>query len=268
MKMQQYQLTSDDDVKLAYFTMGEGPAIVLLAGYGAPAISWVRQMKTLSKAGYRAIALDRRCHGLSEHTSKGLNMLRHGQDVNCLFETLDLHDAVLIGQSQGASTVWSYISQFGTSRLKAAVSVDQTPKMVNDGDWLLGMYGLDIDTRPTFFDKPLPNPTKKSIAPDILLYILQHKKEYPEFPMELTKPLLLDHADADWRETIEKTEVPVLFINGGESPFWPPAHGEAMAKLAKNGKFVVIPGSGHAVNWECPKEFDKALLAFLSGLGT
>lgn len=267
MKMTKKTFLTDDGVELAYFENGSGrETVVLMAGYGAPAISWCSQVKALNKAGIRTIAFDRRCHGLSENTDKGMNMLRHGADVDALFKALDLHDVILVGQSQGASTIWAYISQFGTERLKAVVSVDQTPKMINEGDWQNGMYGLTPESRPTFFDVPIPAPNKKPLDKGIVLYLALHAKGYPQFDMEGTRALLLDHADADWRETIAKTEVPALFVAGGESPFWPSGHAEDMAKLAPKGDFRVVAGSGHAVNWECAKEFNKLLIDFVKSL--
>lgn len=267
MKLEKHTFTTSDGVTLAYFELGSGERTALfLAGYGAPAISWCLQMRALARAGIRCIALDRRCHGLSEVTPKGMDMLTHGRDVHELIEHLGLSGVILVGQSQGANTAWSYVSQFGTGALAAVVAVDQTPKMINEGDWRLGMYGLTPETRPTYFDAPLDKPNRKPIDPRIIAYLLLHGRGYPKFDMALTRPLLLDHADADWRGAIASCEVPALFIAGSESPFWPSAHAGAMAALAPKGSAWVVIGSGHAVNWECPGEFNAVLLNFIRGL--
>ncbi|MCF0137452.1 MAG: hypothetical protein HUJ66_03705 [Oscillospiraceae bacterium] len=49
-----------------------------------------------------------------------------------------------MGQSQGASSVFSYIKQYGTDKLAAVCDIDQTPKMLNDDSWTYLMYGSDI----------------------------------------------------------------------------------------------------------------------------
>jgi pimeloyl-ACP methyl ester carboxylesterase len=54
-----------------------------------------------------------------------------------------------------------------------------------------------------------------------------------------------------------------LFVAGSDSPFWPKEHGVASAALCPQGEAAVIEGSGHAVNWECPQEFDRIMLDFL-----
>ncbi len=255
--------TTEDNVKLGYMDKGSGVPVILMAGYSAPATSWFAQEKVLVQHGYRVIAFDRRSHGSSENPAFGHNMATHGKDLAALLRHLQIKKAFLIGQSQGASTMWAYIAQFGTDRLLGVISVDQTPKMINDATWPYGMVGLNAATRPTFFDNPLPNPTKKSVVKFLLLMVLRGPK-YLKFDREGTKPLLLDHADADWRETIRNTAVPTLFVAGSESPFWPKEHAAASAALAAKGEYTYVVGSGHAVNWECPKEFDQIMLEFLS----
>lgn len=259
--------TTDDNVKLGYMDKGSGLPVILIAGYSAPATSWYDQERVLLKHGYRVIAFDRRSHGSSQNPPFGQDMATQGQDLAALLRHLQIPKAVLIGQSQGASTMWSYVAQFGTARLHGLMSVDQTPKMLNDADWPYGMYGLNKQTRPTFFDKPLPNPTRKPVSKLILLMMLLRGPKYLKFDREGTKPLLLDHADADWRETIKQTDVPVLFVAGEASPFWPKEHATASAALCPKGEAAVVPESGHAVNWECPQEFAALMLDFLARVG-
>jgi len=252
-----------DNVKLGYIDRGSGIPVILMAGYSAPATSWYREERTLVKHGYRVIAFDRRSHGSSENPPFGQDMATQGRDIEALIRHLQIKKAFLIGQSQGASCMWAYISQFGTEHLYGVISIDQTPKMITDESWSYGMTGLDKETRPTFFDTPLPKPNKKSLNM-FLIGVLLRGKKYLNFDHAGTKPLLLDHADADWRETLKKTDVPALFVAGEESPFWPKEHATVSAALCPRGEAAVVAGAGHAVNWECPKEFNAVVLAFLS----
>lgn len=263
-----HYIKTDDGVRLAYSDRGSGRCVVLIAGYGAPAESWCVQEKALLKAGYRVICFDRRSHGRSENPEFGQNMLRQGQDINCLMEQLGLCDAVLVGQSQGASSVFSYVSQFGTKRLAGICDIDQPPKMINDDGWTYGMYGLNAESRPVFFDKPLAAPNRLPMDKRIIAKALLHSVGRKKFDEQRTKPLLLDHADADWRPMLEGIDVPVLFIAGENSPFWPCEHAEASSALCANGAFAVVEGSGHAVNWELPEKVNGLLLDFLATMPT
>ena len=106
-------LRTDDGVKLGYSDQGSGIPVVLMAGYSAPATAWYREEETLLKHGYRVIAFDRRSHGSSENPPHGQDMATQGRDVDALLRHLQIRKAFLIEQSQGASAMWAYISQFG-----------------------------------------------------------------------------------------------------------------------------------------------------------
>lgn len=83
-------------------------------------------------------------------------------------------------------------------------------------------------------------------------------------PQELE--LLGDHARADWRAAIGKARVPVLFVAGAQSEFWPATHAAAAAALAPRGESVVIAKDGHPANIEQPARFNEVMLAFLGRL--
>jgi len=72
--------------------------------------------------------------------------------------------------------MWAYISQFGAEHLYGVISIDQTPKMINDESWPYGMTGLARETRPAFFDAPLPKANKKSLNMFLIGLLLQGKK--------------------------------------------------------------------------------------------
>ena len=269
--------TTDDGVRLEYVQSGApaGRPVVLIAGFKAPATSWKYQLSSLERAGHRIIAFDRRNHGTSERTDLGPTMQRHGADLQQLLEHLDLHDAVLVGGSQGGNTIWSTVAQFGTGRVSGIVIVDQTPKMINAGDWPHGFYDYTEDVADTHFATSIPNPGRHSLAskgPVRIARLLRaiaaggRTKDEERGLSAVDLALLNDHAKADWRDAVAATEVPVLFVAGAESEFWPSSHAAASAALAKHGGSVVIPKDGHAANIEQPKAFNAALLEFIAGL--
>ncbi|MDI9893775.1 alpha/beta hydrolase [Rhodococcus sp. IEGM 1381] len=265
-------VVTDDAVTLSYIDEGTGPAVVLIAGFCAPATTWALQQKALVAAGYRVLALDRRGHGASEAPPHGASMERHGRDVANILAALSVDDAVLIGGSMGASTVWSYVSQFGTDHVRAVVSVDQTPKMVNSADWPNGFYGLTEEHRKTFFDKGIPDtghgrPQWKSI-PSLLKLVLA-LRSMPKMASPDTAPmkaLLADHAAQDWRATIAGTGRPYLMVAGRDSQFWPAAHASESVELNPLGRSVVLENCGHAANMDRPNEFNTAMLEFLDSI--
>ncbi|MFB7893777.1 alpha/beta fold hydrolase [Microbacterium sp. NPDC056044] len=261
-------IRADDGVRLEYEESGDpaGRPLVLLAGFKAAATSWQYQLPALTGAGYRVVAVDLRGHGNAERPASGVDMARRGRDVRDVVETLDLREAVLVGGSMGASTIWSYLAQEGADRVAAVVSVDQTPQMLNTPDWLHGFYGYAADNIDTYFAEGIPGtgqgiPLWRRGMRLVRLLRAMKGAERELTPGELA--LLNDHARADWRSAIAATEVPVLFVAGAESEFWPSSHASAAAALAPHGESAVIARDGHAANIEQPNAFNAGLLEFL-----
>ena len=190
---------TSDGVELHYTDDGDGRPVVLIAGFSAPAESWEFQRRALLAEGHRVLALDRRSHGRSQSPAYGSRMARHGKDVHDFLTALDLEDVALVGGSMGGSTVWAYYDLFGAERLRGVATIDQTPRLVNDGDWQAGFYGLTRDNVGTFFDQGIPA-TGRGRAADRLEgfgKLVALLGSTPPFAAPTTPPmraLLTDHA--------------------------------------------------------------------------
>jgi non-heme chloroperoxidase len=263
-------ITTSDGVKLNYVDEGAGPPVVLIAGFCAPLESWELQRQALAAEDYRVIGLDRRSHGASESPAYGQRMSRHGKDVHDFLVALELDDVVLIGGSMGASTIWAYYDLFGGERLRGIVTVDQTPKMINDDSWEHGFYGLTRDNVGTFFDKGIPD-TRRGLRADRMAGLARVVEALGGQALAFSDPgtperrrLLQDHAEQDWRDVIARIEVPSLFIAGRDSQLWPCAHATAAAATNQLAQVVTLADCGHAANIDQPDLANAAILEFLS----
>lgn len=262
--------TTSDGVRLDYTEAGPrtGRPVVLVAGFRAPATSWRFQVRALVRAGHRVIAWDRRGHGASEATDRGATMQRHGQDLRELLEHLDLREAVLVGGSMGGNVIWSTVYQYGTDRIAGIAVVDQTPRMLNDESWTHGFYDYDASNRDTLFATAVPDPgrfplrSKGPVRIARLLLAMRGDRRLDATSLALMR----DHAAADWRGAVASADVPVLFLAGAQSEFWPSDHAAAAAALAPRGRAVVIERAGHPANVEQPRSVNRELLGFLVGV--
>jgi len=264
-------ITSSDGTRLNYVEAGDPAArpVVLIAGFKAAATTWSYQVKPLARAGLRVIAFDRRGHGASEIGPDDHTMDRHGADIHDLLRELELDDVTLVGQSMGGNAIWSCVRQFGTGGIRDIVIVDQTPKMLNTADWQFGFYDYDASNVDTLFSNGIPDPGRHPAKSKGLVRIARVLKA-----MDLPKggkptftaaelELLDDHAKRDWRTTVAEADVPVFFIAGAESEFWPSEHAAASAALNPRASSTVIERDGHAANIEQPGRFNTELLGFL-----
>lgn len=257
---------SSDSVKLHYTDKGSGRPVVFISGYGAPGGSWKAQEEALTGAGYRAVVFDRRSHGRSENSIQGQHLCRHAADVHELITAIGLEKPVLVGQSMGASTVYAYLSIFGDGEISAAVCIDQTPRMLNGDGWELGMYNFNKDNMATFFDAPIPDGMYRDVSEGYLEPYMDVLSECASFDLVRTKPLLLEHAYADWRDVFRTVKVPVLFIAGDKSPYWSCKHAIWCAEATPDGHAVIIEECGHSVQIERAEECSAAILSFLKGV--
>ncbi|MFC9917022.1 alpha/beta fold hydrolase [Agromyces binzhouensis] len=261
-------LIASDGTRLNYLEYGDpgGRPVVLIAGFTAPATSWRYQVKPLARAGYRVLALDRRGHGRSEPGDGEPGMERHGGDIRDLLDALDLTDVTLVGQSMGGDAIWAFVAEHGTARLRDVVIVDQTPCMLNTDDWPHGFYDYDAGNRDTLFATGIPDPgrfpakSKGLVRIARLLTSLEVPRGGAPAFSDAQLALLNDHAKRDWRPVVAECDVPVLFVAGAESEFWPAEHAAAAAALNPLADSIVIPRDGHAANIEQPLLFNRILL--------
>jgi pimeloyl-ACP methyl ester carboxylesterase len=69
------------------------------------------------------------------------------------------------------------------------------------------------------------------------------------------------------RDRIERTlpliQAPTLVVRGGRDPLVPQRWAETVTRLLPDGRLVVIPGVGHAVNYNSPEAVARTVRAFM-----
>lgn len=86
---------------------GDGPLVLLLHGFPTFWWTWRHQVSSLAAAGFRAVAVDMRGYGGSDHTPHGYDPLTLADDVAALIRTLGAQDAVVVGQGWGGLVAWT-----------------------------------------------------------------------------------------------------------------------------------------------------------------
>ncbi len=119
------QSFDSDGVRIAYLDEGDGAPVLLIHGFASnSAVNWVGPgwVDMLSKAGYRAIALDNRGHGesekLYERAAYGAPLM--AEDARRLLDHLGIGKAHVVGYSMGAR-IGAFLTARHTDRVASLV---------------------------------------------------------------------------------------------------------------------------------------------------
>jgi pimeloyl-ACP methyl ester carboxylesterase len=256
--------TTADGAVIAYRDEGSGRPVVLVHALGCRGAHWAFQRQALLDAGYRVIAVDLRFHGDSAATANGHRVARLGHDVAELVTMLQLDDVMLVGHSMGASALFGTISSIGTSRIAKVVIIDQSPRMVNDRDWPLGLRLVTWDRLEGQLAgvEPWGDQAREPAMPD---HVGEMLAEYPfvdHFSGEHSA-LVADHFVADWRDEVVRIDVPTWIATGRHAPGFPLEAMEWLADNIADARLTVYENSGHCPHWNEPDAFNADLLRFL-----
>jgi pimeloyl-ACP methyl ester carboxylesterase len=230
--------------------MGEGPPIVMLHGWTSNQLTWLPCTQALAE-GYSVYCWTARGHGKGRsQTTNPVTLARMAQDLHNLIMQYDLTKVVLLGHSMGALTVWEYIRQFGCGELAGLCLVDQSPRLLNDDTWKLGIYGhfsfqdnrrFMTELKADFAEAVLQlgaqgnnlhiAKTYQKNTPGIQALRNYLQSLYPAPLIQCWESLTA----ADYRPVLPTISVPTLLIYGGESQFY----SQACARYVQEA----IPGS-------------------------
>lgn len=256
--------------------VGEGRPLVFLHGWSMDQSLFAGQI-ALAAQGFRVIAPDLAGHQPGAPRDETLTIRRLAEDLAALISAKDLHGAVVIGWSMGATVAFELVARHSTGRLAALVSVDMTPMVPNAPDWSLGLSSGQTLAE-TLAASERMGPNWAAYAPKIAeaLFVPGHDPESETCRHAAAVCAAKDGAtmaglwrslvSADHRGTVVGLAVPILSIAGAKSRLYRPEVGRWIAAHAPRGRSVEIAEAGHAPHVEQPATFNAALMAFVAGL--
>ena len=270
-------ITTKDGTTLYYKDWGpkDGPVITFSHGWPLSSDAWEAQMFFLASHGYRCVAHDRRGHGRSSQPWYGNDMNTYADDLQELFEALNLTGAMMIGHSTGGGEVARYIGRHGTSRVAKAVLMGAVPPIMlktpaNPGglpieafDGLRAAYladraqfFLDVAGGPFFgFNRPGAKVSQGLIQSWWLQGMMcGHKNGYD---------CIKAFSETDFTEDLKKFDVPTLIIHGDDDQIVPiGASALESVKLVPGAMLKVYAGGTHSLGDTSKERLNADLLEF------
>ena len=268
-------ITTKDGTTIFYKDWGTGQPVVFSHGWPLNADVWDDQAFFVASHGYRAIAHDRRGHGRSSQPWDGNDMDHYADDLAALIDTLDLHEAVLVGHSMGGGEVARYIGRHGTKRLAKAVLVGAIPPLMlktaaNPGGTPMEVFdqlraGLSADRSQFYKDLSAPfygaNRPGSKVSQGIRdMFWLWSMTVGLKGAFDCIKAF----SETDQTEDLKKFDIPTLIIHGDDDQIVPIADSALLSsKLVKGATLKVYPGAPHGLTFTHKEQFNADLLAFL-----
>ncbi|KJR28462.1 histidine kinase [Vibrio navarrensis] len=249
---------------LNYKLEGEGQTIVLLHGlFGS--LSNLGLLARELVSDHRVLSLDLRNHGLSFHSQQHDYQLM-AQDVLTTMEALSIDHAVVIGHSMGAKVAMK-LAAIAPQIVSQLIVLDMAPvayQVRRHDDVFQGLHSV-IQHKPTSRSQAL-DLLAKHIALDGVRQFLA-KSLYNQdghLAWRFNVDSLINNYDAilGW-EPIPQTDIPTLFVKGGDSPYLQNEHQAAVVQQFTQAKAHVIANTGHWLHAEKPAEVLRAIRKFI-----
>jgi len=262
-----HRVTSGD-AEIVYWTLGDGPPVVLLHPFPAHHEFWTPVADSLG-ARYRLILPDLRGHGESGVGEGPATMEKHAADIGRVMDDADVGRAPLIGVSIGGYVLFEFWRKF-RGRV-AAIGLCNTKAPADGPEARAGRLQaandvLDRGTEP-FLESMISRlfgKTTRETRPDLVDGAMRMMRQMsPEDIAQVQRGMA---SRPDSVETLKTINVPTLLITGDEDILTGINEAELMRQHIAGSQLRVIPKAGHYSPWEQPDEAARLLRQFLEAL--
>ena len=236
-------------MKLFIETIGNGPALVLVHGWGLHGGLWGPLTDVLAE-NFSVVLVDLPGHGYSDKP-QSLTVDTMVQSVSSALESLD-QPAMVLGWSMGALVAFKLARQF-PERFERLVWIAGTPSFVKRTHWSAGMDPQTLESFADGLRKDYRSTLKRFISLNggmgtdrpLLKTMQQQAFERGEVDVSMLDQGLTILRDCDIRAALAESTMPMLMIQGSHDRLVHPDTVSAVADL-RDIESLLIEGAGHA----------------------
>jgi pimeloyl-ACP methyl ester carboxylesterase len=262
------QRIKSDDAEIFYWSLGDGPPVVLLHPFPANHEFWLAAAEVLATK-YHLVLPDLRGHGDSGVGQGPATMEKHAADIARVMDDAKIGRAPLVGVSIGGYALFEFwrkhrgrVAALGLCNTKAQADGPEA----RAGRLQAANDVLECGTEP-FFESMIQKVMAKNtreMRPDLIDGALRMmRKMSPEDVAQVQRGMA---ARPDSVETLKTINVPTLLVTGDEDAMTGVNEAELMRQHISGSHLRVLPKAGHYSPWEQPEEAARLLRHFLDEL--
>jgi pimeloyl-ACP methyl ester carboxylesterase len=262
------QLIKSGDTEIVYWSLGDGPPVVLLHPFPANHEFWLPVADVLATK-YRVVLPDLRGHGDSGVGEGPATMEKHASDIARVMDDAGIGRAPLVGVSIGGYALFEFWRKY-RGRV-AALALCNTKAQADGPEARAARLQaandvLERGTEP-FFESMIQKVMAKNTRdarPDLIDGALRMmRKMSPEDVAQVQRGMA---ARPDSVETLKTINVPTMLVTGDEDAMTGVNEAELMRQHISGSRLRVIPKAGHYSPWEQPEAAAILLRQFLDAL--
>jgi uncharacterized protein (TIGR04551 family) len=257
-----------DGVHIHYRSIGDGPAIVLLHGFGASLDSWSGVADVLAKH-HRVVAVDLKGFGWTSRPDGDYSPAAQAALVWHVLDKLGVDDVAVVGHSWGSSVALAMtLAQPARVRRVALYDAYVFDEEVPSFFRWAGIGGLGEVLFGLYYDQRIDERMPLSLHDD--RYVTQWAVDHIE--EELARPGTTAAALATARgnhfaaidEKLPTIAQPVLLLWGADDQVTPLRFGERLLRELPRAELKIYPGCGHLPMIEARNPSTRDLMRFLA----
>jgi non-heme chloroperoxidase len=271
--------TASDGQVVPVCVLGDGPPLVLVHGVGCSHRDWMPVARRLARR-HCVLAWDARGHGSCRPVHGSITLARLAEDLAEMLDYFGLERSVLVGHSMGALTLMQYLHSYGTERVAAVTLVDQSPRIVTDDSWRLGLFGgcstamlsgLIAGARQDFAETLLNEVgalggawLRRQLGAEASLGRMLRRR-LRRIDLRPLLDLAESMAQADFRTSLSRLDAPLLVVLGARSPHYAGLPLDAWYRdTVKHAQISIYARAGHSPHVSEPLRFVRELERFIS----
>lgn len=270
--------SADDGQQINVHVRGHGPPVILLHGWAADHSMW-HPVTNLLAHQFTVYAWDARGHAGHPVTGREPPVVaRMARDLRALIAHFGLERPLLVGHSMGALVLWQAIADGGCDGLGPLCLIDQSPRLLTDKSWRLGIYGdWDAERNRAFMDG-----LRADFAEAVLRLVAEGHNEKarsqyaantggvqrlraalrsrdPEPHITCWRSL----GEADYRPILSRITLPTVLVYGGASNYYGLETARHVAAGIKDSRLDVFEGADHSPHLADRERFASLLARFV-----